>query len=119
VNIPVFFSDMNPNPVPELETKKFAELLTHTLARANQLPNDELGQTLRSAIALSVLGNDILGKISASQAANIEQLGQMLATVSVRLDSIQTALSQLLDWIKTQQGQSGNGADWWKGSGSN
>jgi hypothetical protein len=71
VNIPVFFSDMNPNPVPELETKKFAELLTHTLARTNQLPNDELGQTLRSAIALSVLGNDILGKISASQAANI------------------------------------------------
>jgi hypothetical protein len=58
---------MNPNPVPQLETKKFAELLTHTLAQANQSANDELGQTLRSVLAVSVLQGDVLGKISASR----------------------------------------------------
>jgi hypothetical protein len=96
-----YFVGMN----PVSETAEFAELLTHTLARANQLPNDELGQTLRSAIALSVLGNDILGKILASQAASIGQLSQMLADLSMRLDQIQTTLAILANWAKEQQHQ--------------
>jgi hypothetical protein len=105
---------MNPNPVPEAETKRFADLLSNTLARANQLPDAELGQTLRTAIATFMLQGDILGKILASQAGNVNELSQMLATVTTRLDQIQTALADLLNWAKAQQSQQGDDSDWWK-----
>jgi hypothetical protein len=38
----------------------------------------------------------------------------MLATLSTRLDQIQTALSDLLNWAKEQQSQQGDDSDWWK-----
>jgi hypothetical protein len=108
---------MNPNPVPEAETKRFADLLADTLARADHLPKDEFGQALRGVLALSVLHGDILGKILASQAGNVNVLSQMLATLSGRLDQIQITLEKLLAWareVHRKADDDQSSSDWWK-----
>jgi len=69
---------MNPNPVPELETKRLAGLLANTLARADHLANDELGQTLRSAIGTFMVLGEICSKVLAIHGEQIGALSQTL-----------------------------------------
>ena len=67
---------MNPNS--ELETKRFADLLANTLARADHLANDELGQTLRSAIGTFMVLGEICSKVLAIHGEQIGALSQTL-----------------------------------------
>jgi hypothetical protein len=105
-------SHMNPNPVPEAETKRFTELLSNTLARADQLANDELGQALRTAIATFMIQGDICSKVLTMHGEQIGALSQTLLMVSQRLERIEAILNSLCE--RTDD----HSADWWKQSGT-
>jgi hypothetical protein len=90
------------NPVSEIETRKFTELLTHLISSTNQLPvnatNEQLQTCLKTVIGTFVLEGNIFSRILTAQATNIRELGG-------RLEQIQIALNQLLAWAKEQQSQ--------------
>jgi len=73
---------MNPNPVPAAETKRFAALLANMMDQTNQLSasatNDELSQTLHTAIATFMVQGKICSKVLAIHGEQIGALSQTL-----------------------------------------